>query len=97
MDWSVQHGVQGPVGNLGGSVNDLLPCSTAVDSRVDDRAAATGVPPGLVGGRVRSNQVREMPGGAVRLVHGGFGQQPHITTTTTPTGHSSTSRAGPAP
>jgi hypothetical protein len=46
---------------------------------------------------VRSNQVREMPGWAVRLVHDGHGDHPHTVETTTPTGHTYTSRAGPAP
>lgn len=46
---------------------------------------------------VRSNQVREMPGWAVRLVHNGLGHEPHTVITVTPTGHSYTSRAGPAP
>jgi hypothetical protein len=46
---------------------------------------------------VRSNQVREMPGWAVRLVHDGTGEQPHTVVTTTPTGHTYTSRAGPSP
>ena len=46
---------------------------------------------------VRSNQVREMPGWAVRLVHDRLGDHPHTAVTTTPTGHSYTSRAGPAP
>ena len=46
---------------------------------------------------VRSNRVREMPGWAVRLVHDGLGDQPHTVATTTPTGLTYTSRAGPAP
>lgn len=46
---------------------------------------------------MRSNQVREMPGWAARLLHDGTGDQPHTVTTTTPTGHTYTSRAGPAP
>ncbi len=46
---------------------------------------------------VRSNQVREMPGWQVRLVHDGRGPHPHTTITVTPTGHTYTSRAGPAP
>lgn len=46
---------------------------------------------------VRSNLVREMPGWAVRLVHDGLGEQAHTVATTTPTGHTYTSRAGPAP
>ena len=46
---------------------------------------------------VRTNRVREMPGWAVRLVHDGLGEQPHTVETITPTGHTYTSRAGPAP
>jgi len=46
---------------------------------------------------VRSNRVREMPGWVVRLVHDGLGEHPHTVATTTPTGHTYTSRAGPAP
>jgi hypothetical protein len=46
---------------------------------------------------VRSNQVREMPGWAVRLVHDGLGAQAHTVITVTPTGHAYTSRAGPEP
>jgi hypothetical protein len=46
---------------------------------------------------VRSNQVREMPGWQTRLVHDGTGRHPHTVATTTPTGHTYTSRAGPAP
>ena len=59
-----------------------------------------GGPTGFTNGRatcVRSNQVREMPGRAVRLVHDGLGDHPHTVATTTPTGHTYTSRAGPAP
>ena len=46
---------------------------------------------------VRSNQVREMPGWSVGLVHDGLGEQPHTVATTTPTGHTYTSPAGPDP
>ena len=46
---------------------------------------------------VRSNHAREMPGWAVRVVHDGLGDHPHTVATTTPTGHTYTSRAGPAP
>ena len=59
-----------------------------------------GGPTSFTNGRatcVRSNQVREMPGWAVRLVHDGLGDHPHTVATTTPTGHTYTSRAGPAP
>jgi hypothetical protein len=45
----------------------------------------------------RSNQVREMPGWDVRLIHDGLGEHPHTVAATTPTGHTYTSRAGPAP
>jgi hypothetical protein len=59
-----------------------------------------GGPTAFTNGRavcVRSNRVREMPGWAVRLVHDGTGAPPHTVTTTTPTGHTYVSRAGPAP
>jgi HNH endonuclease len=46
---------------------------------------------------VRSNQMRETPGWHARLVHDGLGEHPHTVDTTTPTGHTYTSRAGPAP
>jgi hypothetical protein len=68
-----------------------------VDHIVPHRA---GGPTTFTNGRavcVRSNQVREMPGWAVRLVHDGSGDRPHTVVTTTPTGHTYTSRAGPAP
>jgi hypothetical protein len=68
-----------------------------VDHIVAHRA---GGPTSFVNGRatcVRTNQAREMPGWAVRLVHDGLGAQPHTVATTTPTGHTYTSRAGPAP
>jgi hypothetical protein len=45
----------------------------------------------------RGNYVREMPGWHVELVHDGLGPQPHTVRTTTPTGHTYTSTAGPAP
>ena len=47
--------------------------------------------------RNRGNYVREMPGWKVETVHDGLGDQPHTVRTTTPTGHTYTSRAGPAP
>jgi hypothetical protein len=59
-----------------------------------------GGPTSFTNGRatcVRSNLVREMPGWDVKLVHDGLGEQPHTVVTTTPTGHTYTSRAGPAP
>jgi hypothetical protein len=63
-------------------------------------AHRTGGPTTFSNGRatcVRSNQVREVPGWQVRLVHDGWGEQPHTVVTVTPTGHTYTSRAGPAP
>ena len=39
--------------------------------------------------------VREMPGWRVELVHDGLGRHPHTVRTTTPTGHTYVSRAGP--
>ena len=41
--------------------------------------------------------MREMPGWQVELVDDGFGRHPHTVRTTTPTGHTYTSTAGPAP
>ena len=46
-------------------------------------------------GCARGNYVREMPGWQVKVVHDGLGDQPHTVRTTTPTGHTYTSRAGP--
>jgi hypothetical protein len=63
-------------------------------------AFRNGGPTTFTNGRatcVRSNQAREMPGWQVRLVHDGRGAHPHTVLTVTPTGHTYTSRAGPAP
>ena len=63
-------------------------------------AHRAGGPTTFTNGRatcVRSNQVREMPGWQVRLAHDGHGDHPHTVITVTPTGHTYTSRAGPAP
>ncbi len=60
----------------------------------------TGGPTSLANGRgvcARGNYAREMPGWHVELVHDGLGRRPHTVRTTTPTGHTYTSRAGPAP
>jgi hypothetical protein len=43
----------------------------------------------------RGNFVREMPGWDVRTLADGLGDTPHTVRTTTPTGHTYTSRAGP--
>lgn len=59
-----------------------------------------GWPTTYVNGRgtcTRGNQVREMPGWRVELVHDGLGDGPHTVCTTTPTGHTYTSAAaGPS-
>ena len=50
------------------------------------------------GGRTtcaRSNYTKEMPGWRHDVVHDGLGDEPHTVRTTTPTGHTYTSRAGP--
>ncbi|MBP2365995.1 DUF222 domain-containing protein [Pseudonocardia parietis] len=62
-----------------------------------DRARSSG-PTSYVNGRavcVRGNQTREIPGWRVELVHDGLGDEPHTVRTTTPTGHTYVSRAGP--
>jgi hypothetical protein len=62
------------------------------------RPSRTGGPTSLANGRgtcVRGNQVKEMPGWVYETTADGFGDQPHTVVTTTPTGHTYTSRAGP--
>ena len=57
-----------------------------------------GGPTSFTNGRglcARGNYVRELPGWAVETLHDGLGDQPHTVRTTTPTGHTYTSRAGP--
>jgi hypothetical protein len=59
-----------------------------------------GGPTSFANGRgvcARGNYVRELPGWEVELVDDGLGRHPHTVRTTTPTGHSYLSRAGPAP
>jgi hypothetical protein len=59
-----------------------------------------GGPTSFANGRgvcARGNYVREMPGWEVELVDDGLGRHPHTVRTTTPTGHTYISRAGPAP
>lgn len=60
--------------------------------------ARAGGPTSFTNGRgvcVRGNLVREMPGWDVELIHDGLGREPHTVRTTTPTGHTYLSRAGP--
>ncbi len=57
-----------------------------------------GGPTSFTNGRgvcARGNYVREMPGWQVETIHDGLGEHPHTVRTTTPTGHTYTSRAGP--
>lgn len=64
------------------------------------RPHRAGGPTSLRNGRgvcARGNYVREMPGWRVDLVHDGLGRLSHTVRTTTPTGHTYASRAGPAP
>jgi hypothetical protein len=60
--------------------------------------ARAGGPTSFTNGRgvcARGNYVRETPGWDVRVVADGLGDAPHTVRTTTPTGHTYTSRAGP--
>jgi hypothetical protein len=60
----------------------------------------TGGPTTYPNGRgvcARGNYVREMPGWHVDLIDDGLSDRPHTVRTTTPTGHTYTSTAGPAP
>jgi hypothetical protein len=59
-----------------------------------------GGPTSFTNGRgtcARGNYVRELPGWHIELVDDGLHGSPHTVRTTTPTGHTYTSRAGPAP
>ena len=63
------------------------------------RPHRAGGPTSFANGRgvcARGNYVREMPGWQVELVDDGLGRHPHTVRTTTPTGHTYTSTAGPA-
>ncbi|MBN9099775.1 MAG: DUF222 domain-containing protein [Pseudonocardia sp.] len=64
-----------------------------------DRRRAGG-PTSFVNGRgtcARGNYVRETPGWQVEVIDDGLGARPHAVRTTTPTGHTYDSTAGPAP
>ena len=64
------------------------------------RPYRAGGPTSLANGRgvcARGNYVREMPGWRVDVVDDGLGRHPHTVRTTTPTGHTYVSTAGPAP
>ena len=83
----------------GGTCRDPF-CDAAI-SHIDHIARrSAGGPTSFTNGRgvcARGNYVREMPGWKVETIHNGLGHQPHTVTTTTPTGHTYTSRAGPSP
>jgi hypothetical protein len=75
-------------------------CDAAIRHHDHIKQSRAGGPTSLANGRgvcVRGNQVKEMPGWATETIHDGEGAQPHTVRTTTPTGHTYTSRAGPAP
>lgn len=64
------------------------------------RARRAGGPTAYANGRgvcARGNYVREMPGWEVEVVEDGLAERPHTVRTMTPTGHTYTSTAGPAP
>ncbi|MEJ2871676.1 DUF222 domain-containing protein [Actinomycetospora sp. OC33-EN08] len=62
------------------------------------RGKTAGGPTSLGNGRrtcVRGNQIKELPGWSTDLIDDGLGEHPHEVRTTTPTGHTYTSRDGP--
>jgi hypothetical protein len=75
-------------------------CDAPIRHHDHTRPARAGGPTSLTNGRgvcARGNYTREMPGWQVHTIHDGdeHGDQPHTVQTTTPTGHTYTSRAGP--
>ena len=81
----------------GGRCRDPF-CDAPIRHHDHIRAFRAGGPTSFTNGRgvcARGNYVREMPGWHVHTVHDGLGDQPHTVRTTTPTGHTYTSRAGP--
>jgi uncharacterized protein DUF222 len=61
-------------------------------------ASRAGGPTSFTNGRgvcARGNYTREVPGWHVETIHDGLGGNPHTVQTTTPTGHTYTSRAAP--
>jgi len=73
-------------------------CDAPIRHHDHIRQSRAGGPTSFVNGRgvcARGNYVREMPGWHVETIHDGLGDQPHTVQTTTPTGHTYTSRAGP--
>jgi hypothetical protein len=75
-------------------------CDAAIRHLDHIRPHRAGGPTSLGNGRgvcARGNYVREMPGWRVDVLDDGLGQRPHTVRTTTPTGHTYVSTAGPAP
>ena len=73
-------------------------CDAPIRHRDHIRQSRAGGPTSLTNGRgvcARGNYTREMPGWQLHTVHDGLGDHPHTVRTTTPTGHTYTSRAGP--
>ena len=73
-------------------------CDAPLRHRDHIQPARDDGPTDVVNGRaecMRGNQVKEMPGWRHEVIHDGLGDQPHTVQTTTPTGHTYTSRAGP--
>jgi hypothetical protein len=81
----------------GGRCRDPF-CDAPIRHHDHIRQSRAGGPTSFTNGRgvcARGNFVREMPGWQVQTIHDGLGDQPHTVQTTTPTGHTYTSRAGP--
>jgi hypothetical protein len=75
-------------------------CDAAIRHHDHIKQSRAGGPTSLANGRgvcARGNYAKEMPGWHTETIHDGHGDQPHTVRTTTPTGHTYTSRAGPAP
>ncbi|MCD2192140.1 hypothetical protein LQ327_01870 [Actinomycetospora endophytica] len=73
-------------------------CDAPIRHRDHIRPRRADGPTSLANGRgvcARGNYVKEMPGWQTDVIHDGRGEQPHTVRTTTPTGHTYTSRAGP--
>ena len=72
--------------------------ATDLDTASTTSTRTAGGPTSLANGRgvcARGKYVHEMPGWRVEVVHDGRGRHPHTVRTTTPTGHTYVSRAGP--
>ena len=81
----------------GGRCRDPF-CDAAIRHRDHIDRRRTGGPTSFVNGRgtcARGNYVREMPDWHVELIDDGLGERPHTVRTTTLTGHTCISRAGP--